>query len=395
MAPSDPSHHNSTSQPREVDLHPEGMKQITHHFYWLNWLRFLAAFLVLVCHSRGSTWVEYVGLDDRQKGWLAWTFFACTRAGLEAVVVFFVMSGFLVGGKTIERILNGTFNISLYTLDRLTRVYIPLVPALVLAGIVATKQGSPLKLSEFMGNIAGMQGVFCKDFAGNLPLWSLAYEIWFYLLAGFVAIVITRPDKYVSVGLIASGIALAIFTILNPAFLFCWAIGALSYFLLSVELGKGILVFGLILSTLGLGLSQFISDSKSLAPNDFLSNFLSRDQALLILGLGLAMLLPIFAKTRPQSPSLLRFEAMGSRLASFSYTLYLTHYPLLGLWNHLPGYHRFAVLDVDSFLWFGSKIGISLIVGFLFYLPFEAQTNRARKWLHRIFHRHQTSPSTA
>jgi peptidoglycan/LPS O-acetylase OafA/YrhL len=28
------------------------------HFYWLDWMRFIAAFMVVICHSRGYNWVE-------------------------------------------------------------------------------------------------------------------------------------------------------------------------------------------------------------------------------------------------------------------------------------------------------------------------------------------------
>lgn len=29
------------------------------HLYWLDWLRFVAAFMVVAIHARGNTWVEW------------------------------------------------------------------------------------------------------------------------------------------------------------------------------------------------------------------------------------------------------------------------------------------------------------------------------------------------
>jgi peptidoglycan/LPS O-acetylase OafA/YrhL len=48
--------------------------------------------------SAHSTWLDYGELNAQSKGLLTQTFFLVTRMGKEAVMVFFVMSGYLVGG---------------------------------------------------------------------------------------------------------------------------------------------------------------------------------------------------------------------------------------------------------------------------------------------------------
>ena len=73
------------------------------HYAWLDWLRFGAAFAVLLCHARGGTWMDYGSLDAGSKNLIAAMFFAVTRPNLEPVVVFFVLSGFLVGGVSLAR----------------------------------------------------------------------------------------------------------------------------------------------------------------------------------------------------------------------------------------------------------------------------------------------------
>jgi len=70
----------------------------TNHFFWMDWIRFLAAFMVLLVHARHSIWLDYGELNAQSKGLLTQAFFLVTRMGKESVMVFFVMSGYLVGG---------------------------------------------------------------------------------------------------------------------------------------------------------------------------------------------------------------------------------------------------------------------------------------------------------
>lgn len=63
------------------------------HFYWIDWLRFLSAMMVLLVHLRASSFVEYGSLPDNQKNLVFASFYAVTRLGSEAVIVFFVLKG--------------------------------------------------------------------------------------------------------------------------------------------------------------------------------------------------------------------------------------------------------------------------------------------------------------
>ena len=149
-------------------------------FYWLDWFRFLAAFEVVACHARLGVWTHYDQIQASGKNWLTWIFFASTHLGNEAVVLFFVLSGYLVGGKVLQRTFDRSFDTSAYILDRVTRIYVPFLPALIVSGIIGYAIGArPLSLFEFLGNLAGLQSVCVHSYAGNLPLWSLSYEIWF------------------------------------------------------------------------------------------------------------------------------------------------------------------------------------------------------------------------
>lgn len=95
------------------------------HFYWLDALRFIAAFMVVLSHSRNLFFPAFCDLPDSQQNILTMAFTLFCRMGHEAVIIFFVLSGFLVGGCGIERIQNGTMNVGSYSIDRFSRITPP------------------------------------------------------------------------------------------------------------------------------------------------------------------------------------------------------------------------------------------------------------------------------
>lgn len=96
------------------------------HFYWLDALRFIAAFMVLLSHARNTFFPAFGDLPAEQQNIFSMAFTMFCRMGHEAVIVFFVLSGFLVGGRGFERIKNASMNVGSYAIDRFSRITPPL-----------------------------------------------------------------------------------------------------------------------------------------------------------------------------------------------------------------------------------------------------------------------------
>ena len=114
--------------------------------------------------------MEFGALPAGQKTALVAAFYALTRVGGEAVVAFFVLSGFLVGGKAIERMREGTFRPGDYAIDRLVRLMLPLAPALLFTALVGLYVNGTVNVAQFVGNLLSLQGVLVLPYSGNGPL---------------------------------------------------------------------------------------------------------------------------------------------------------------------------------------------------------------------------------
>ena len=213
----------------------------------LHCLRWVAAALVVASHLKPLLFVDHA--DLRERGLLIDCFYLLTGLGHEAVIVFFVMSGLLVGGLSLERHRAQRFVPEEFLIQRFSRIYIVLAPAL-LAGFFWDQIGlmhfnaaglyteSPkfrmdgvaahqLSWRLLLENGLMLQHIAVPVFGSNGALWSISYEWWCYLLFFFCFIFIAgcrRHDPRFHYGAIACLLLL----LLPPAVLryFCiWLIG--------------------------------------------------------------------------------------------------------------------------------------------------------------------------
>lgn len=112
------------------------------------------------------------------------------RFGQESVITFFLLSGFVIHYSWS---LSSDRRFRAYFLKRFTRLYVPLLVVLPLTWLISSWLQGKWLLPDFpnlAGNLLMLQdlkdetrpGALVEPYMGNLPLWSLSYEWWFYML---------------------------------------------------------------------------------------------------------------------------------------------------------------------------------------------------------------------
>jgi peptidoglycan/LPS O-acetylase OafA/YrhL len=141
----------------------------------LDALRGATAFYVLIHH--------FVHLTPAMAAWAPYFVF-----GQFAVMIFFVLSGFVIGYSV--GIKGGTLKTRSYLVGRFRRIY-PVLIVVMLASWwmmqLTMKEDIGFKWPDFVGNLLQLQdaphpGRAFEPYMFNFVLWSLAYECWFYLL---------------------------------------------------------------------------------------------------------------------------------------------------------------------------------------------------------------------
>ncbi|MEM9770963.1 MAG: acyltransferase, partial [Cyanobacteria bacterium P01_D01_bin.73] len=175
MATSPSTLSNSTPAIPDSKPFPQRIRQ-------LDGLRGLTATYVVFHNWAGSSTTLPVWL---QKGILSF--------GQEAVMVFFLLSGFVMYWSSAGRPKQDFYQ---YFIRRFRRIYFPFVVAMLLVFAIAVSNFgllSVLKDPDFwptlVGNLFMVQeistlkpGIHINPFLGNLPFWTLTYEWWFYFL---------------------------------------------------------------------------------------------------------------------------------------------------------------------------------------------------------------------
>lgn len=304
-----------------------------------------------------------------------------------AVILFFVLSGYLVGGKALRLLVDGSNPDARtrFIVDRFARVVAVLWPALVLAGVVAllAPRTAVLTTANWAGpnpSILALNGV--RDWVGTAlllnetitgtvafdsPLWSLAFEWIYYLIAAGAICLAARDRRPIGVAAIGWAVlAVVLCLALRPLILglfSCWLMGAAAT---RVRRGvPGWVTVPLFLAALGYA---------RLHPQGvWLDMVVAAATALLLSTRGVRDL-AILPRT-------------GAGLAGFSFSLYATHVPVLlacmagmqsaGLFVARQRAGATAAVGVAALL------AVSYGVAFFFSLAFERRTDRLRGWLLR------------
>lgn len=360
----------------------------------MNGMRALAAVAVVLSHVRNILFVD--ARAGMSAPWMA--FYFVTGFGHQAVMIFFVLSGYWIA-KTVERRNDGSgFAWSYYGIDRLSRLWIVLIPALLLGGLLdgigqhetmaplylgiqgtnsLTYDVAPrLTLSNLAGSIAFTQTLLVYPFGSNGPLWSLANEFWYYVWYPPLYQLLNRQKPALSMSLIALVTMLA-FRQLLPGFV-CWLFGALVFYgarttvasLVTRSWTNAALVTASVIFWGVLGLSRTVLTDSFVQDVSVSGCF--------------ALLLFVVIRTKKTYPHwlgpLCRYGA-GS-----SYSLYVLHFPLvifLAAFFVAPA-HRFPPSGGLLFS-FVAIVVVSILYAYLVSAVTEANTVRLRVWLRRRY----------
>ena len=348
------------------------------YFYWLDWMRFISAFLVILAHYRGMFFVEYGILPESQHTNIVRIFYFLTRFGEQPVLVFFVLSGFLVGGKAIEQILTNYVNIKSYIVDRMVRIFLPLIASSLFVIFVNTISAVPIPYIDILGSLFSLQGIITSS-AHNIPLWSLSYEVWFYVMMGCIMTFCFNKiqKKNIIYIFFLFSITLFIFQILRSFYLFIWFMGAFTYLLPRENISfKKLKIFIIaILLFISFGLSQLVSASRSIKINFF--SFLNTDNTSMLLAFFTCLFIHYLITATPNSKIGIKIDKIGSHLAGFSYSLYLTHYPLMSLLKNW-GFPKSEELSIKSISLYILEVFLAMLTSYLIYSISEKHTYKIK-----------------
>jgi peptidoglycan/LPS O-acetylase OafA/YrhL len=355
---------------------------------FLDGLRGLAALYVMIGHARWLLWEgftdgykahpERYGLAAKMLTYGAGVF----RWGHEAVLFFFVLSGFVIHLRYARNLVEHgetRFAFGSYLGRRARRLYPPLILALLLTwclDLVGRRlhlpavEGTTLYplINQNIGHnhtvwtaLRNLAFIMTPVFGSDGPLWSLNYEAYFYLLYPLLLPLAGRSSLAATFAVIALS-ALG-FVPGWPASLFwlrgvcqlmiVWWFGALlaerfcgrrntSY----RALGSLVLAFGLL---------RFLHGSGALSD--------------IAAGIGFSGVISLCLARQEQSRSLAALEKLRA-LGAMSYTLYVIHFPILVFMSGCLLNANGGLLPEGPF-WATVGIAISLVAAWFAHLAVE------------------------
>jgi peptidoglycan/LPS O-acetylase OafA/YrhL len=264
--------------------------------------------------------------------------------GSYAVLIFFVLSGFLIARSVQHNYLHQKeYSFRTYLRDRFFRIYPPFIAALVLVfvlDIIAFEMGGRYYslekyLINFFINIGQLQefppATFLNEhymielfrfqiMGTDIPLWTISIEWWLYVFYGYLMFKIirnpiTKPQHWI--------------------LLLALSLTPLYYMFISTRMSKGLTLFwflGTIIATSGLKSTAFLT-RKTFALSLLIMTagtccffWMGYNGAILLFFLGLYFLMQ---HGNIQVKSIEKTLPLARLMAGYSYSLYLIHYSLI------------------------------------------------------------------
>jgi peptidoglycan/LPS O-acetylase OafA/YrhL len=359
----------------------------------LDLARGLAAAAVAFQHLRAVLVLDWP--QTTSHSFFAGFLYFLAKFGHPAVIVFFVLSGFLVGSSGLRAVENRTWSFPRYLLHRFLRLEIVLLPALLLTLVCDTAgihllhasalynggwhlivRSGPIDLHwrTLLGNAAFVQDILVPTFGTNAPLWSLSYEFWYYVLFGLLAtatLKIARLRLRLVIAVLV--IALASFTgfaIMSLAPL--WFLGLGVYLLprrnFSRSVRRILLVASTLLFLVFLGLAF-----GTRAPVEAITRPLMID---LVTGILFSLVLYAMLQANPIHSG---YRQIAHGIAAPTYTLYTNHMPVMVLLLAWLGARQppTPARCLELIGWFI----VFWLYAYGLYWLFESRTQTIRSWI--------------
>jgi peptidoglycan/LPS O-acetylase OafA/YrhL len=373
----------------------------------LDCMRWVAALEVVAFHLRRLMF----SFDPNTTP--AWKmFFLLTSYGHEAVIVFFVLSGFLVGGSVMDDLRLDRFSWRVYLAKRIARLY-PVVLLGLLAGLgvdtlgvhyfnhyqigdhhagvysilpeemgsINTVVASNLGFPVVLANLLMLQTIVRPPLGSNGPLWSLCNEFWYYMLFPLAASLVFRRRLGFASRLVCGVLFAAIGCMVGREvfiYFLIWLLGV-GAALLARPVPKGKLSRILtVLSPLGVVAAlAFCKYDDIIYGGGFGPDF--------ILAVSISMAIYSFQASEAVivgPPRAHRF------LADFSYSLYIFHFPLLllamAILSDRTRFHFVAEPSGSGLAVFFALVLIAMFVAYCVSQITERRTAIVRDFLLRV-----------
>lgn len=367
--------------------------------------RWVGALLVLAVHGTNM----FVSLADIMSARhsapvYAWWFVVSFELGHQAVVGFFVISGYLVGGAVITHLRRQHDFLREYFIHRFARIYVVLIPALLLTALLDSS-GRILFPSSgvydwaifkghsapriFLGNLLNLQEILTSFFGTNGPLWSLACEFWYYITFPLLLLPMMRNYSFWQR---LAGFALGV--------VLCGAFVTLSYWFRFGYILWGMGAFAILprrplITSRWLALALYsltVIPIRLLVRGPLLAAHPLLQDAADIVTAALFVNVLVSLRFGPEEGWAIFRSKLHKKFADFSFSLYSTHLPILifvrAATEQLVGVSWPQQLATPAhWMALAAAMILSVGTGYLFSCHTEAHTGAARRYLRAIFSR--------
>lgn len=381
---------------------------------FLDLSRWVSAFLVVLGHVAHILIVDKSHLN--YSGGMTAFFYFMTSLGHEAVVVFFVISGYLVGGISLDKWMRRGVNITDYAINRFARIYTVLIPALTIGYLldslgarwfdVAGLYSSPaqynigslgdvvsirLNFLTYVGNVLMLENIAVPSLGSNGPLWSLAFEWWYYCLFGLFCLCCFHKGWRRLASLLSFLILLVLLPKKLMAWMIIWLLGVAVFFVTKTKINKPEPWLGVAVLIFAVVISWATHNPDNIANPESIWILFSRDA---FLAIAYCFVLVCFSQGDRHLP----LAGLHKWAAGFSYSMYLFHFPVMlfcvAVANDVFGWQFLSQPTRLSMAYLVGLVALLYLLGYAFSLCTERYTNSIRNFLRNLLDRYQQPRST-